>query len=43
LDYKTEIKPIDEYYLKYRGTPIAEKVPDFDLLLRHRKDREKKW
>ncbi len=43
MKYQTEIKPVDEYYLKYRGTPIAEKVPDFDLLLKARKDREKPW
>ncbi|MHA1220240.1 MAG: molybdopterin-dependent oxidoreductase, partial [Candidatus Heimdallarchaeota archaeon] len=41
--YKSEIRPIDEYYLKYRGTTLASKVPDFKILLEHRKDREKPW
>ncbi|MBD3189948.1 MAG: molybdopterin-dependent oxidoreductase [Candidatus Heimdallarchaeota archaeon] len=43
VNFKLERPEIDEYYLKYRGTPIAEKVPDFDLLLKYRKDREKPW
>ncbi|MGC9778386.1 MAG: (2Fe-2S)-binding protein [Candidatus Heimdallarchaeota archaeon] len=43
VHYRPEIKPVSEYYLKYRGTPITEKVPDFDLLLRYRKGREKMW
>jgi NADH dehydrogenase/NADH:ubiquinone oxidoreductase subunit G len=36
-------RSVDRYYLKYRGTPIAEKVPDFDLLLKYRKGREEPW
>jgi len=43
VKYKSEIRPIDEYYLKYRGTEIASKVPDFKILLDYRKDREKPW
>lgn len=43
MKYQPKDRKIDEYYLKYRGTSIAEKVPDFDLLLRYRKNREKPW
>ena len=42
-NFEPRIRPIDEYYLKYRGTPIASKVPDFKILLDYRKDREKPW
>jgi len=43
MNYHPEVKPVEEYYLKFRGTLIAEKVPDFDLLLKARKNREKPW
>ena len=43
VGYKPELRPVDEYYLKYRGTWIADKVPDFDILLKARKGREKPW
>jgi NADH dehydrogenase/NADH:ubiquinone oxidoreductase subunit G len=40
---KAQIRLVDEYYLKYRGTQIADKVPDFKILLEYRKDRDKPW
>ena len=43
VNYKQIIRPVDEYYLKYRGTPIAEKVPDFKIILEYRKNRAKPW
>ena len=43
LKIKTERRGVDEYYLKYRGTAIADKVPDFKILINARKDREKPW
>ena len=43
VKYEPTIRSIDVYYLKYRGTMIADKVPDFDILLRARKDRETPW
>jgi len=43
VKYTPKIRSVDEYYLKYRGTPIAEKVPDFAILLQARKNREKPW
>ena len=43
LQIQTKTRGIDMYYLKYRGTAIADKVPDFKILLEARKDRATPW
>jgi anaerobic selenocysteine-containing dehydrogenase len=40
---KAQMRAVDEHYLKYRGTFIADKVPEFKILLEYRKDRDKAW
>ncbi len=43
LGIKGKNRGIEEHYLKYRGTAIADKVPDFKILIDARKDRDKLW
>ena len=40
---KMQKRPVDKYYLKYRGTAIADKVPDFKILLEYREGKETPW
>ena len=42
-NYSAPLREIDKYYLNYRGTTIADKVPDFDILLKARKNRKTSW
>jgi len=42
-NYSAPLREIDQYYLNYRGTPIASKVPDFDILLKARAKRKTPW
>ena len=43
LGIKGKIRGVEEHYLKYRGTAIADKVPDFKILIEDRKERDKLW
>ena len=43
LGIKGKIRGVEEHYLKYRGTAIADKVPDFQILIDARKGRDKLW
>ncbi|MEA2070108.1 MAG: molybdopterin-dependent oxidoreductase [Asgard group archaeon] len=42
-NYEPPLREVDKYCLKYRGTAIADKVPDFKLLLDARKGGDTPW